>query len=151
MNEQNVKLFKAKLLIKLYQCFDFDKKFNNLKTNASTKIWFCFKYYLIKIKNSSRAFKFRQMIIYIIYLNLRWNFVTNELFNVKKLKKWNENEIIIIFNIFEWFILIKMFENLLTEFNMLNHHYSNSFIKFVNNVIYFFLQTIIFQNIKFYL
>ena len=44
-----------------------------------------------------------------------------------------------------------MFENLLIELDMLNHHYSNSFIKFVNNVIYFFLQTVMFQNVKFYL
>ena len=38
MNERNVELFKAKLLIKLYQCFDHDKKFDDLKMNASTKI-----------------------------------------------------------------------------------------------------------------
>ena len=38
MNERNVKLFKAKLLIKLYQCFNHDKKFDDLKTNASIKI-----------------------------------------------------------------------------------------------------------------
>ena len=44
-----------------------------------------------------------------------------------------------------------MFENLLIEFNMLNHHYSNSFVEFVNNVIYSFLQIIVFQNVKFYL
>ena len=31
-----------------------------------------------------------------------------------------------------------MFENLLIELDMLNHYYSNSFIKFMNNVIYFF-------------
>ena len=38
MNERNVELFKAKLLIKLYQCSDHDKKFDDLKTNASTEI-----------------------------------------------------------------------------------------------------------------
>ena len=37
-----------------------------------------------------------------------------------------------------------MFEDLLIEFDMLNHHYLNFFIKFVSNVIYFFLQTIVF-------
>ena len=86
-----------------------------------------------------------------IFLNLRWNFMTNELFDAKKLKKWNEDEIIIILNMFKWLIQIEMFENLLIELDMLNHYYSNSFIKFVNNVIYFFLQTVVFQNMKFYL
>ena len=70
--------------------------------------------------------------------------MTNELFNAKEFKKWNENEIIIIFNMFEWLIQIEMFENLLIEFNMLNHHYSDLFVEFVNNVIYFFLQTVVF-------
>ena len=86
-----------------------------------------------------------------IFLNLRWNFITNELFNAKEFKKWNENEIIIIFNMFEWLIQIEMFEDLLIKFRMLNHHYLNSFIEFVNNVIYFFLQIVVFQNVKFYL
>ena len=71
MNERNAELFKTKLLIKLYQCFDHDKKFDDLKTNASTKIWFCFKCCLIKINDFSRAFKFRQTIIYIISANLQ--------------------------------------------------------------------------------
>ena len=44
-----------------------------------------------------------------------------------------------------------MFENLLIELNMLNHYYSNSFIKFMNNIICFFLQTVMFQNVKLYL
>ena len=44
-----------------------------------------------------------------------------------------------------------MFENLLTEFNMLNHHYLNFFVEFVNNVIYSFLQAVVSQNVKFYL
>ena len=44
-----------------------------------------------------------------------------------------------------------MFENLLIEFDILNHHYLNSFLEFVNNVIYSFLQTVMFQNVKFYL
>ena len=34
---------------------------------------------------------------------------------------------------------------------MLNHHYLNSFVEFVNNVIDFFLQTIMFQDVKLYL
>ena len=38
MNEQSAELFKTRLLIKLYQCFNHDKKFDDLKTNASTKI-----------------------------------------------------------------------------------------------------------------
>ena len=38
MNERDAELFKARLLIKLYQCFDHNKKFGDLKTNASTKI-----------------------------------------------------------------------------------------------------------------
>ena len=101
INERSAELFKARLLIKLYQCFDYDKKFDDLKTNASTKIWFRFEYRSIKINNSSRALKFRQAIIYMIFLSLRWNFMTNELFNAKEFKKWNENEIIIIFNMFE--------------------------------------------------
>ena len=44
-----------------------------------------------------------------------------------------------------------MFEKLLTKFNVLNHYYLNSFVEFMNNVIYFFLQIIIFQNMKLYL
>ena len=38
MNERDVELFKTRLLIKLYQCFNHDKKFDDLKTNASTEI-----------------------------------------------------------------------------------------------------------------
>ena len=38
MNEQDVELLKTRLLIKLYQYFDHDKKFNDLKTNANTEI-----------------------------------------------------------------------------------------------------------------
>ena len=38
INEWGAELFKTKLLIKLYQCFDHDKKFDNLKTNANTNI-----------------------------------------------------------------------------------------------------------------
>ena len=59
MNERGVQLLKTRLLIKLYQCSDHDKKFDDLKTNASTKIWFCFEYCLIKVNDFSRAFKFR--------------------------------------------------------------------------------------------
>ena len=151
INERGAELFKAKLLIKLYQCFDHDRKFDDLKTNASTKIWFHFKCCSVKISNFSRAFKFRQTIIYMIFASLRWNFVINELFDAKKFKKWNEDEIIIIFSMFEWLIQIEVFEDLLIELNMLNHHYSNSFVEFVNNVIYSFLQTVVFQNVKFYL
>ena len=44
-----------------------------------------------------------------------------------------------------------MFENLLIEFNILNYYYLNSFVEFMNNVIYFFLQVVVFQNVKFYL
>ena len=44
-----------------------------------------------------------------------------------------------------------MFEDLLIELDMLNHHYSNSFVEFVNNVIYFFLQIVVFQDVKLYL
>ena len=52
---------------------------------------------------------------------------------------------------FEWLIQVEMFENLLIEFDMLNHHYSNSFVEFMNNVIYFFLQIVVSQNVKLYL
>ena len=38
MNERNVELLKAKLLIRLYQYFNHNKKFNDLKANASTEI-----------------------------------------------------------------------------------------------------------------
>ena len=38
MNERGVELFKVRLLIKLYQCFDHDKEFDDLKTNANTEI-----------------------------------------------------------------------------------------------------------------
>ena len=38
MNERNVELFKVKLLIKLYQCSNYNRKFDDLKTNASTRI-----------------------------------------------------------------------------------------------------------------
>ena len=44
-----------------------------------------------------------------------------------------------------------MFEDLLTKFDILNHYYLNSFIKFMNNIIYFFLQIVMSQNVKFYL
>ena len=44
-----------------------------------------------------------------------------------------------------------MFENLLIELDMLNHHYSNFFVEFINNVIYSFLQIVVFENVKFYL
>ena len=37
-----------------------------------------------------------------------------------------------------------MFEDLLIEFDMLNYHYLNSFVEFINNVIYFFLQVVMF-------
>ena len=37
-----------------------------------------------------------------------------------------------------------MFEDLLIEFNLLNHHYLNSFVEFINNIIYSFLQAVIF-------
>ena len=151
MNKRGVELFKVKLLIKLYQCFDHNKEFGDLKANASTEIWFRFKCRSVKVNDFSRALKFQQTIIYMISSNLRWNFVTNELFNAKEFKKWNENEIIIIFNMFEWLIQAEVFENLLTELDMLNHHYSNSFVEFVNNVIYFFLQAVVSQNVKFYL
>ena len=77
--------------------------------------------------------------------------MTNELFDAKKFKKWNKDEIIIIFNIFEWLIQIKIFENLLIELDMLNYYYSSFFVEFVNNVIYSFLQIVMFQNVKLYL
>ena len=38
MNKRNVELFKIRLLIKLYQCFNHDKKFDDLKTNANIRI-----------------------------------------------------------------------------------------------------------------
>ena len=38
MNEWNVELFKARLLIKLYQYFNHDKEFDDLKTNINIKI-----------------------------------------------------------------------------------------------------------------
>ena len=38
MNERNAELLRTRLLIKLYQCFDHDEKFDDLKTNASTEI-----------------------------------------------------------------------------------------------------------------
>ena len=38
MNERNIELIKVKLLIKLYYCFDHNKKFNDLKVNASIEI-----------------------------------------------------------------------------------------------------------------
>ena len=79
-----------------------------------------------------------------IFSSLRWNFIINELFNAKKFKKWNKDEIIIIFNMFKWLIQIKMFEDLLIKLDMLNHHYSDFFVEFMNNVIYSFLQIIVF-------
>ena len=44
-----------------------------------------------------------------------------------------------------------MFKDLLIELDMLNHYYSDLFVKFVNNVIYFFLQIVVFQDVKLYL
>ena len=38
MNKQSVELIKIKLLIKLYQCFNHDKEFDDLKTNVNTRI-----------------------------------------------------------------------------------------------------------------
>ena len=52
---------------------------------------------------------------------------------------------------FEWLIQIEIFENLLIEFNMLNHYYLNSFVEFMSNVIYSFLQIVVFQDVKLYL
>ena len=52
---------------------------------------------------------------------------------------------------FDWLIKIEIFENLLTKIDMLNHHYVDSSVEFINNVIYFFLQALMFQNIEFYL
>ena len=52
---------------------------------------------------------------------------------------------------FEWLIQTEVFENLLTELDMLNHHYSDSSVEFVSNVIYSFLQTVMSQDVKFYL
>ena len=58
MNERNIELIKTKLLIKLYHYFDYDKKFDDLKTNANTEILFHFEYCSIKFNDFSRAFKF---------------------------------------------------------------------------------------------
>ena len=57
----------------------------------------------------------------------------------------------IMFNMFDWLIKIEVFENLLTKINMLNHHYVDSSVEFVSNVIYFFLQTFVSQNVELYL
>ena len=57
----------------------------------------------------------------------------------------------IMFNMFNWLIKFKVFKNLLTKINMLNHHYVDSFVEFVSNVIYFFLQAFMFQNVELYL
>ena len=57
----------------------------------------------------------------------------------------------IIFNMCDWLIKIEVFESLLTKINILNHHYINSSVEFVSNVIYFFLQTFVFQNVELYL
>ena len=38
MNERDVELLRTRLLIKLYQCFNHDKEFDDLKTNANTEI-----------------------------------------------------------------------------------------------------------------
>ena len=37
-----------------------------------------------------------------------------------------------------------MFKNLLIKLDILNHYYSDSFVEFVNNVIYSFLQIVMF-------
>ena len=52
---------------------------------------------------------------------------------------------------FDWLIKIEIFENLLTKINMLNHHYVDSSVEFVSNVIYFFLQALVSQNVELYL
>ena len=44
-----------------------------------------------------------------------------------------------------------MFKNLLIKLDMLNYHYSDSFVEFINNIIYSFLQVVVFQNVKLYL
>ena len=54
-------------------------------------------------------------------------------------------------NMFDWLIKIEVFENLLTKINMLNHHYVDSSVEFVSNVIYFFLQALVSQNVELYL
>ena len=38
MNERDAELSKTNLLIKLYHCFNYNKKFDNLKANVSTRI-----------------------------------------------------------------------------------------------------------------
>ena len=38
MNKRNVELFKTRLLIKLYQCSDHDKEFDDLKANVNIEI-----------------------------------------------------------------------------------------------------------------
>ena len=57
----------------------------------------------------------------------------------------------IMFNMFDWLIKIEVFENLLTKIDILNYHYVDSSVEFVSNVIYFFLQTFMFQNVELYL
>ena len=57
----------------------------------------------------------------------------------------------IMSNIFDWLIKIKVFKNLLTKINILNYYYIDSSVEFVNNVIDFFLQAFVSQNIELYL
>ena len=139
MNNRDTKLTRKILLIKLYHCFDHVKEFDDLKTRFNTEIWFRSECRLIKFNDVSRALKFRQITVYTISSKLRWDFITNELFKAKRTEKWIQDEIMIMFNMFDWLIKMKVFKNLLTKINMLNHHYVNSSVEFMNNVIYFFL------------
>ena len=149
MNNKSTELTRKILLIKLYHCFDHVKKFDDLKTRFNTEIWFRSECRSVKFNDVSRALKFRQITAYTIFSKLRWNFITSELFETKRTEKWIQNEIMIMFNMFDWLIKIEVFENLLTKINMLNHHYVDSSVEFINNVIYFFYKRLCFRILNF--
>ena len=71
MNNRNTELIRKTLLIKLYHCFDHAKEFDDLKTKFNTEIWFRSECRLIRFNDVSRALKFWQITVYIIFSKLR--------------------------------------------------------------------------------
>ena len=151
VDERGAELPRARLLARLYQCSDHDREFGDLKADASTGIWFRPECRPARASDPSRALKFRQTATYMVPSGLRWDLVANELFGAKGLKKWNEDGVVIVPNMFEWLVQAEVFEDLLTELDMLDHHYSGPSVGFVGNAIYSFLQAVVSQDVELYL
>ena len=53
--------------------------------------------------------------------------MANQLFGAKELEKWNQDGVVVVPNMFEWLVKAEVFEDLLMEVDMLDHHYSGHF------------------------